>query len=105
MGLAAIGVLANRLALADGFLARPFIAGTERDRIKRDGFCSGTDQGVPGGQAMVRLGAKEEGTLRRHLITWTGRVRDTVYFSILDTEWAQMKARLEARLAEKPKTP
>jgi N-acetyltransferase len=49
--------------------------------------------------AISRLGAKEEGTLRRHLITWTGRVRDTVYFSILDTEWPEVKARLEALLA------
>ena len=46
--------------------------------------------------AILRIGAKEEGTLRRHLITWTGRVRDTVYFSILDDEWPQAKARLEA---------
>jgi RimJ/RimL family protein N-acetyltransferase len=46
--------------------------------------------------AILRLGAKEEGTLRKHLITWTGRVRDTVYFSILDTEWPEVKARLEA---------
>jgi N-acetyltransferase len=49
--------------------------------------------------AILRLGAKEEGILRKHLITWTGRVRDTVYFSILDTEWPAVKARLEARLA------
>jgi RimJ/RimL family protein N-acetyltransferase len=48
--------------------------------------------------AILRLGAKEEGTLRRHLITWRGRVRDTVYFSILDSEWPEVKARLEARL-------
>lgn len=54
--------------------------------------------------AILRLGAKEEGTLRKHLITWTGRVRDTVYFSILDTEWPQVKARLQAKLAEKPPT-
>jgi RimJ/RimL family protein N-acetyltransferase len=47
--------------------------------------------------AILRLGAKEEGTLRKHLITWTGRVRDTVYFSILDTEWPEIKARLEER--------
>lgn len=52
--------------------------------------------------AILRLGASEEGTLRRHLITWTGRVRDTVYFSILDAEWPEVKARLEARLAEGP---
>ena len=49
--------------------------------------------------AILRIGAKEEGTLRRHLLTHTGRVRDTVYFSILDDEWPQVKAKLEARLA------
>jgi RimJ/RimL family protein N-acetyltransferase len=47
--------------------------------------------------AILRIGAKEEGILRRHLITWTGRVRDTVYFSILDTEWPEVKAKLEAK--------
>jgi len=45
--------------------------------------------------AILRIGAKEEGTLRRHLLTWTGRVRDTVYLSILDNEWPEVKARLE----------
>ncbi len=49
--------------------------------------------------AILRIGAKEEGTLRRHLITWSGRVRDTVYFSILDNEWPEVKARLEAMRA------
>jgi len=49
--------------------------------------------------AILRIGAKEEGTLRRHLITWTGRVRDSVYFSILDSEWPKAKATLEAMLA------
>jgi RimJ/RimL family protein N-acetyltransferase len=48
--------------------------------------------------AISRIGAKEEGTLRRHLITHTGRVRDTVYFSILDNEWPEVKARLLERL-------
>jgi N-acetyltransferase len=48
--------------------------------------------------AIQRIGAIEEGTLRKHLITWTGRVRDTVYFSILDTEWPEVKAKLEAKL-------
>jgi N-acetyltransferase len=48
--------------------------------------------------AILRIGAKEEGTLRKHLVTWTGRVRDTVYFSILDTEWPEVKARLLARI-------
>ena len=52
--------------------------------------------------AILRIGAKEEGTLRKHLITWTGRVRDSVYFSILDSEWPEAKARLEAMLALNP---
>ena len=49
--------------------------------------------------AILRIGAKEEGTLRRHVVTWTGRIRDSVYFSILDDEWPAVKARLEARLS------
>jgi len=50
-------------------------------------------------QAILRLGAKEEGTLRKHILTWKGRQRDSVYFSILDTEWPEVKARLESKLA------
>jgi N-acetyltransferase len=49
--------------------------------------------------AILRIGAKEEGTLRRHVITWTGRVRDSVFFSILDSEWPEVKKRLEERMA------
>ena len=49
--------------------------------------------------AILRIGAKEEGTLRRHVLTWSGRVRDSVYFGLLDTEWPQVKANLEAMLA------
>jgi N-acetyltransferase len=45
-------------------------------------------------KAILRLGAVEEGTFRRHVITGSGRVRDTVYFSIVDGEWAAVKARL-----------
>ena len=49
--------------------------------------------------AILRIGAKEEGTLRRHVVTWTGRIRDSVYFSILDDEWPAVKAKLEARMS------
>jgi len=49
-------------------------------------------------QAILRLGAKEEGTLRKHMLTWNGRQRDSVYFSILDTEWPEVKARLESKM-------
>jgi N-acetyltransferase len=52
-------------------------------------------------QAILRLGAKEEGTLRKHMLTWSGRERDSVYFSILDTEWPTVKARLESKLSGK----
>jgi len=48
--------------------------------------------------AMRRLGAIEEGVLRRHIITHSGRFRDTIYYSILDHEWPAVRARLEARL-------
>jgi N-acetyltransferase len=54
--------------------------------------------------AILRIGAKEEGILRKHLVTWTGRLRDTVYFSILDSEWPQVKTRLESMLARRPIT-
>jgi len=50
--------------------------------------------------AILRLGAKEEGTLRRHVVTWTGRVRDSVYFGILDSEWPEVKAWLEEKLCK-----
>jgi len=50
--------------------------------------------------ALRRLGAKEEGVLRAHMITATGRIRDTVYYSILDSEWPAVKAMLEAKLAQ-----
>ena len=49
-------------------------------------------------QAILRLGAKEEGVLRKHMVAYSGRVRDTVYFSILDDEWPSVKARLQAKL-------
>jgi len=48
--------------------------------------------------ALLRIGAKEEGIFRNHVITWTGRIRHSVYFSIIDSEWPQVKASLEARL-------
>ena len=49
-------------------------------------------------KAILRLGAKEEGILRQHLITDSGRFRDTVYFSIIDTEWKTVKANLLPKL-------
>ena len=49
--------------------------------------------------AIMALGAVEEGVFRKHLIADSGRARDMVYFSILDSEWSAVQARLSARLA------
>jgi RimJ/RimL family protein N-acetyltransferase len=49
--------------------------------------------------AVTKLGAVREGVLRRDRLTWTGYIRDTVYYSILDCEWPEVRCRLEARLA------
>jgi RimJ/RimL family protein N-acetyltransferase len=48
--------------------------------------------------AITRLGAVEEGTFRKHIVTASGRVRDTVYYSIIDNEWPTIKRRLETWL-------
>lgn len=48
--------------------------------------------------AILRLGAKQEGILRKHLILPSGRVRDSVVFSITDDEWPEVKAILQAKL-------
>jgi RimJ/RimL family protein N-acetyltransferase len=48
--------------------------------------------------AILRLGAKEEGILRSHMVMPGGRVRDSVVFSIVATEWPEVKARLATKL-------
>jgi len=53
---------------------------------------------APSRKALLRIGAKEEGILRNHMITYTGRIRHTVYYSIITSEWPEVKAHLEAKL-------
>ncbi|MBD5769637.1 GNAT family N-acetyltransferase [Marinomonas colpomeniae] len=48
--------------------------------------------------AILRLGAKQEGVLRSHRVMPNGRIRDTVIFSILSHEWAGVKQHLEYKL-------
>jgi RimJ/RimL family protein N-acetyltransferase len=48
--------------------------------------------------AILRIGAREEGTFRNHMITSTGRIRHSVYFSIIDSEWPAVRSNLEAKL-------
>ena len=52
-------------------------------------------------RAILRIGAKEEGIFRHHMIMPNGRVRDTVYFSIIDTEWPEVKTQLAAMLTDR----
>ena len=65
--------------------------GCVRVALKTDG------RNVRSQEALTRLGAVREGTLRKHMNV-RGYQRDTVYFSILDTEWPAIRTRLSARL-------
>jgi len=49
--------------------------------------------------AILRIGAKQEGIFRKHVICHDGRVRDSVYFSIIREEWSDVKASMEKKLA------
>jgi RimJ/RimL family protein N-acetyltransferase len=48
--------------------------------------------------AIARIGGVQEGILRQHVVCASGRVRDTVYFSILASEWPAVRRRLDERL-------
>ncbi len=50
-------------------------------------------------RAIERIGAIKEGVLRNHMILPDGYVRDSVYYSILDSEWPSVKVRLQKMLA------
>ena len=57
-------------------------------------------------QALERIGARKEGILRNHMIVQGNYVRDSVYFSIIESEWPKVKKRLEKlRNRAKPKAP
>ncbi len=51
-------------------------------------------------KAIERLGAKKEGILRNHMILPDGRYRDSVFYSILDTDWVDVKKNLEEIMAK-----
>ena len=44
--------------------------------------------------AILSLGCKQEGILRSHMVTSTGRIRNSVYFSLLKEEWPDVKQRI-----------
>ncbi len=49
-------------------------------------------------KSLERIGAVREGTLRRQMITADGHVRDSIYYSIIESEWPSVKANLEEKL-------
>lgn len=49
-------------------------------------------------KAMEKIGAKKEGILRSHSINYDGNRRDTIYYSIISSEWPEVKVNL-SRLA------
>lgn len=67
--------------------------GAVRVQLKTDG------RNLQSQAAITRLGAVREGTLRKHMLVHDGVIRDTVMFSVIDTEWPAVKARLEGMLA------
>lgn len=74
-------------------LARAFdVIGVQKVVLKTEAL------NVASRRAILALGAAEEGTLRRHLLADTGRPRDMVFFSILDTEWPAVRERNRKRL-------
>jgi len=48
--------------------------------------------------AILRIGAKHEGVFRNHVICAGGRIRDSAWYSIIDSEWPQVKSALEEKL-------
>jgi RimJ/RimL family protein N-acetyltransferase len=54
--------------------------------------------------AILRIGSREEGILRSHMIMPSGRIRDSVIFSIIQEEWPEVKVRLRASLGLKVST-
>lgn len=52
-------------------------------------------------RALERIGATREGVLRKHMIVQGDHPRDSVYFSVIDSDWPQVKERLTL-LRERP---
>jgi RimJ/RimL family protein N-acetyltransferase len=85
----AVNPAAKRLLLGDAF-AR----GARRVSFRVDALNARSRA------AVLKLGALQEAILRRDRVTWTGRVRDTVVFSVIAEEWPDVQAGLDARLAK-----
>jgi RimJ/RimL family protein N-acetyltransferase len=74
-------------------MAHAFESGIRRVQFKVDAINARSRA------AVLKLGAVQEGILRQERVTWTGRLRDSVVFSVLAEEWPSVRERLDARLA------
>lgn len=79
---------AKRLLLGHAFDA----LGANRVELKTDALNEKSRN------AIARIGGVQEGIFRQHVVCASGRVRDTVYFSILAAEWPAVRQRLDERL-------
>jgi RimJ/RimL family protein N-acetyltransferase len=75
------------------------VMGCKRVEIKTDAL------NAQSRRAIARLGAVQEGIFRRHMLTASGRWRDTVYFSVIDEEWPAVRQGLKDRLRDGPQPP
>ena len=74
-------------------LNHAFAAGANRVELKTDA------RNARSRAAIAKLGAKQEGIFRAHMVVRDGHISDSVYFSIIRSEWPGVRAGLEARLA------
>ena len=74
-------------------MAQAFESGARRVQYKVDAINARSRA------AVLKLGAVQEGILRQDRVTWTGRIRSTVVFSVLADEWPAVRDGLDARLA------
>lgn len=73
-------------------LGNAFESGAERVELKTH------HRNLRSQNAMLKMGATREGTLRHHILCWTGEWRDSVFFSVLREEWPAARDGLDARL-------
>ncbi len=62
--------------------------GLNRIELKAD------ERNVQSRKAILKLGATEEGTLRQHMKIADGFIRNTVFYSVLKSEWPEIKLKL-----------
>ena len=74
------------------------VVGCIRVQFKTD------SRNVQSQQALERIGAVREGVLRSHMVLSDGYIRDSVYYSIIASEWPQVKANLIKRLQDHIRT-